>query len=345
MYNLTKRFLTAVLCLVLFSSVKMHADSNWRGRVSFDPVLVGFKGGGASFGFRFGAYNKVHDNLELGFGTGIAESWNFKAKPAIPIFIGARYDNFNPSFSPIFDFETGIDLSCAKIDYSAFFINPMFGIRLNNFSIGFGYFGEVTLKSDFGSEWVSGVNLRVAYYFGFHKRDNSSFKNSMRKIWEPVSDFFKPVEVVLDLRTQFPVANNANEGNIMNEDVTFGLDFTFFYPIAKNLKLGPTIGVHATTDGALIPLAVSTRYDIKQLKITDKLYPWAQFDLGMNIGCDDYKSSFLYRPAVGLTYEVRDGKSALELGVGFHTNEVKDRSYNNDDFTRSYLDISLGYRF
>lgn len=347
--NLKKLVLVLLLCLV--STLSIFAENKnepkWRGSIIFDPVNVSLTGYGVGFDVGFSAYYRAQQDVQIGAGFLINEGWKFKSRPDFPIFVGIKYDKLNESFSPTASFETGVSLSSTEIKYSSFFINPMVGIRFGNVGAGIGYWGGIPVGLE-GGKWASYINLRLSYNFWMGKNTGASqTANKISRAFEPVWNFFKPINVILDLGTDIPVKPNSEQEFTSSDLTGFGLDVSFLYPLGKGFELGPTIGAHINSKFSYIPIAVRTRYNFNQIGLNSPLYPWIQFDLGGYAGIDAAEGNFYWRPAIGLSYDVRGGKSALELSLGF--NMIRYSSYvtiyNMEYYWNGIFGINLGYRF
>lgn len=344
--NLAKAgLLTAFLASVTFTS---RAEDKWRGIVNFDVANIDVKGNTPSFSIGLGAYQKVHPNVMVGFGAEIVESWKFKTNPAFPIFVGLHAEKFDENFSPMIDFTTGYSFDTGTFDNSSFFINPMVGVRFGHYGLGVGYLG--TIANAEHSKWGSAINIRLAYYFGYHKtkmseaiRDNTNFG--------------------MELTADIPL----NSGESVKGSSGGGLNLFLLYSVSDNFELGPTVGFHYLSTkiwnnwmipggdwdgdhGSLwVPIALRGKYSARQFNIADKFYPWARLDLGgYAVAGDELKSGFYYDPAVGLSLDVRGGKSTIDLGLSFTGLKTVDEERGTDkksSFTTHMLSVSLGYTF
>ena len=357
--SLIRRF--GVLILLVSFIIPMSAQSSgWKGKATFDPIQVPFQGGNPSFAFGIGAYKPVHENVELGFGIQLSESWKFKTGPSFPIFIAMRLDKMQSSFSPTFDFNTGVSINTSAIKTPTYFMNPIIGLRVNKFGVGIGYMGNIALGVD-QAKWVSGLNLSFAYYFNYNKTEGkkelSQFEQRVKSKLSPVGKFLKKIDIGLALGVDaalnsIPGIKESGYGwdGVSTSDLTgFGLDLSLLYPVSHKVEMGPMLGIHVNSEAAYMPVAWRTRYNAKQWSF-GRFYPWAQLDLGAAASVDknkSMKSQFLWKPAIGVSLDVRGGKSSLDLGLGYSLLRYTSRfsSYIAEKNNISSLSITLGYQF
>lgn len=336
------------------------AEDAWKGIANFDPAIINTaKGVNTNFEFGLTAFRQINPYVGLGFGAAIQENWKFKSGWQFPIFVTAHAEKFGEKFTPTFDFRAGYAFSTQKFDYSSFFINPMVGVRYENVGIGLGYLGS---KAQFeGSKWSSAINIRLAYYFGYH---STSFSRSLTR-----TNF--GVEATLD------VAGGSDKYDYKAK-TGFGINFFFLYPVWENLEMGPMVGLHhmgfserlsfssaarpglpewSDDHGSLwIPIALRTRYNARQATFAGRLYPWIRLDLGgyTSIG-DEIPSGFYWSPAVGLSLDLKEGNHSLDLGIGYTSvkayngGEYVYNGYNNENIAGNHgvgvFQVSLGYKF
>lgn len=345
----------------LAAPANIFAQDKWQGQANFDPAVIPTaKGALTNFQLGLSAYRQVYPYVALGFGAALQENWKFKSGWAFPVFASIRAEQFDASFTPTFDFRVGYSFSTQKFDYSAFFINPTVGIRYEQLGIGVGYVGA---KPNYeGSKWESSINIRLAYYFGYHP---TSFSRSLTK-----TNF--GLEATLDL-----FGGNGDKYAI-KPGTGYGLNFFFLYPVTDNLEIGPMVGFHNqnfkyldiwnTIDrdnlqwegdhsSVWIPIALRTRYNVRQATFAGKIYPWARLDLGGYAASgDELKGGFYWSPAVGLSLDLKDGNHSLDLGIGYTAIKAYKGAVIADDVdfakemetpthTISGCQITLGYKF
>lgn len=351
MFWFKKRFfiLSAMAFLFLTSLDVMAQESQWSMRGYIDPIHSIVKGGSNSFGIGVNANYNLHPYVSAGLGLGITEDWKFKANPMIPLFIDVNVDDRSKDFSPTFEFQTGVAFSTTKIDYSVYFINPMVGIRFKQFGLGFGYYGCITMGVD-NAKWMNGINLRLAYYFN----TNHSKQSSDRLI-----AYLKRTRVTMDFTLGIPNKNDWTYHEMywgddyihFEESFTIGINAAWLFPLSNHFYIGPTLGFRANPSDdsySYMDIAARARYEFSQFKLFDKLYGWLQFDLGgiVNTCANGYKASGVFvQPMIGASYELRDGASALELGLGYNAVKVTTDDFEFEHKSKNYFDISLGYRF
>lgn len=326
-----KKFLLSLLCLSV-SMTCMAQDSKWNGTASFDPIVTDF-GNSNNLGFSFGAYHPIHENVSLGIGLGLIEEWKFKNAPAMPVFLGVHSELWKKDITPVFDLQMGYTLNFSNTKYGNIFLNPMIGMRFNNVGIGVGYYGQKVLQGNF--KWGSGMNVRLCYYFNMHSTERSrNFKHDL--------DFS------LELSGALPFGKDVTSG------FGIGLNIALLYSVNKYVSIGLTTGFngidveHKIDDYdktnysfSYVPIAVRGRYKFKQ--ISSKIYPWLQLDLGGVLpAADDYLTSkFYYAPGLGASYEVRGGRSSIDLGISVIPMKVEEDMGSKVNILR----FSLGYTF
>lgn len=352
-----------VAAVSLAVPAKAVADDAWQGKVNFDPAVIPTaKGATTQFQIGLEAYKQVHPYVALGFGAALQENWKFKSGWAFPVFVTAHAEQFGAEFTPTFDFRVGYAFSTQKFDYSSVFINPVVGIRYQRVGVGIGYLGG---KANFsGSKWESNINIRLAYYFGYHA---TNFSRSLTK-----TNF--GLEFALDV-------TGGGDKYLIKPSTGYGINLFFLYPVTENLEMGPMVGVHNqnfkyydtwnTVDtenpewegdhsSLWIPIALRTRYNVRQATFAGKIYPWARLDLGgYAVSGDEMKGGFYWSPAVGLSLDLKDGNHSLDLGVGYtslkaykggitpsHAADI-DLSKELENETRSFgaFQVTLGYKF
>lgn len=330
----------------------VDAEDKWQGTATFEGLNIDVNGGTPSFGFELGAWRRVHDNVQLGFGVGMTERWDFKGNPSFPLYVGLHAEDFEKSFTPMFDFRLGYSFNTNGMDYSTFFINPMLGVRFNRFGLAVGYLGGKANMEN--SSWSSAINLRFTYYFGYHStKTSNAIKNELSKL-------NVGAEWTADISTGPDKYGTKGTSG-------FGLNVSLLYPVTDKFEVGPMVGFHyvsmaqkvywaGVTGGEWdnnygdlwLPLALRAKYSLRQISVAGRFYPWVQMDLGGSISTGvDLKSGFYWSPAVGLSYDVRGGRSSIDLGVGYHNLKMSKDIYmdNPGTFSSGVLRISLGYTF
>lgn len=335
-----KTAVIGIVCTMSCLPVITKAEDKWQGIATFDPAVINTAGGTPSFSFGLGAYQKVHPNAMLGFGSEIAESWKFKGNPSFPVFIGLHAERFEDSFSPTFDFRTGYSFSTQDFDYSSFFINPMVGVRFNRYGFSVGYLGGIAPQVE-GAKWSSAINIRFSYYFGYHPTR--------------MSKELKKTNFVAEVTADMPLGTSKYYATL---DFGIGLNIGLLCPFSETFEIGPVIGFHSynvtinqsdkINGGDISALfALRGKYRFRQISIANKFYPWAQVDFGGLVGGDYIKSGVYFSPAVGISYDVRGGKSSIDLGLGYNPMSVaKEYDYEKKNtYTANIIRLSLGYTF
>lgn len=324
----------------------IKADDNWKGAAIFDAATIpAVKSPQVSFGIGLKGTYTLNDYLGAGFGIGLTESWKFNSSPSVPIYLTAHAEDFSKDFTPTFDFDMGV--SCSE--NSSFFINPVIGVRYEQFGIGVGYLGAQAFKKGFG--WGSNFNVRLAYYFGYHK--TSQFK--------AFGCFLSQIQVGVELFSAFSLSS-PKEGVRCAPRLAYGLNLAFLYPIAKNIEFGPVVGFAVqqykeNTDDywnndpseVYVPLSIRTKYRIREFSF-GPIHPFAQIDLGTKITISDsnpMKSSFLWSPSIGVSLDLREGRSSVDLGVCYQDVKIATNAHNSDSKSKTYgqIGVSIGYTF
>lgn len=376
-------YLTGCLLATIFSSFALPATAQestdkWLGSVEFNPIFPTYKGATPQFNLNLTAMRKVNDYVGWGFGIGVNESFKFNAAPTIPVFVRAHAEDYSKPWSPYFDLDLGYGINLDDLESNGLIINPTVGVRYGSVSIGIGYHGTKILKDGYGMG--NAVNVRLAYYFGYHKSD-SQLARALRRL-----------EFGIDLGVRMPMTDGTKESekeelsNNGNADYTSSahgryttgadLNLSLLYPVNDNLSVGimagfGIIGQKSTVKSSLefsnndvrsmIPLAFRGKYRFRQISVAKKFYPFVSFDLGMAINpdTDGGCSSFYWSPAAGLALDVAGGRHSIELGVSYVPQTVEkmqyiysssDHRYEEDwrevkTHTAGNLRIALGYTF
>lgn len=329
--------LLAVCSVTAFSQ---EQDNKWSARINFDPISTGFTKNSNSFAVGLTFYRNIANNVDFGMGFKLQENWKFNGAPAIPVFVSAHYDKQSRTTSPILDFETGIGLLPSDFGHSSYFLNPMVGVRINNLGISVGYQGSVAFGYDQAS-WGSGMNIRLSYYLSNQRGQNE---------YSRFIEYLRTTSLLVSLGYEIASADKKYFEENMS---TAAINLAWLFPVCENFEMGPSLGVNLAVgdiDFIYLPIALRSRYNFKQATFAKKFYPWLQLDLGgafRNGG--DYKvGSFLARPAVGISMDVRGGKSALDLSVGYSSVGAKTTHEYAGDGKKHYVGnvgIALGYRF
>lgn len=254
-----------ILLACALSALTAPAQDKWQGSVEFEPTFWTYKGATPSLGLNFTATRSVNEIMSLGFGLGIAESAKFQGNPTMPVFIRAHVEQSSAErkLSPFVNLDLGYSMNFDNFDYGAVIINPTVGVRYGHVSLGVGYMGSIGTWS--GAKMSSGINLRLAYHFGYHKPDPNS----------PLRRFCRKLEFSFDLGTDIPfISPVKNETEWARHEAPYGyysyynildpLDpaefratsrqfympgpsasVSLLYPVWKNLYLGVNLGFNS----------------------------------------------------------------------------------------------------
>lgn len=352
-----KRTVIVVLVGIMALAGTARDGDKWLGSGEFNLVCPTYKGYTPEFSFQLTASRQINDYMGLGIGLGIQECFNFKTAPTIPIFARFHAEEYGRKWSPFLDFDLGYGLNTENFDAGHLILNPTVGIRYGSVAIGVGYRGTKIFKGN--SDFFSSVNVRLAYYFGYHRSDSEFVR------------FLKRLEFGIDLGVRIPMGCRINEehseevGNAMREasikqhyPIGGDLNLSLMYPVTENLSTGIMIGLgvaHQTTthkqstiylgenngdydymekdsnDATMIPIALSGKYRFREVMIADRFYPFARLDIGFAINDtywdDETKTSFYWSPTVGMAMDVVAGKHSVELGLGYVPQCVERTSY------------------
>lgn len=345
-----RKFTLIIIGILLALPHAVKADDQWKGTAFFDVVQIPcVKKPQVSFELGLKSTYTIDDYVGLGFGLGLRETWKFKGAPGIPLFITTHIEDSKNKFTPTFDFDMGVQVATKSCkNNSSFFINPIIGVRYDQLGIGIGYNGSQSFAKK--AAWTSSINIRLSYYFGYHRTSQAT----------AIKNFLSRFQFGIEALTAFTFSNSELEERAIDPSSAVGLNFSFLYPLTDNLEFGPVIGLmmqsckeamgstnnlNWTTEHlTFVPVALRAKYRMRQLPI-GPLYPFAQLDLGAKIAVDDIliKSNFLWAPTLGVSYDLRDGQSSIDLGIGYQDTKFQ----HNSDKSKTYgqLRISLGYTF
>lgn len=284
-----------------------------------------------------------NEQFYMGIGTGVVANDKFNAF-AIPAYLRAEVDFPLKSVTPYISFQGGYDFNIDGGGNGR--IIPMFGVKVpitknNFFNLGFGYMRTISKVGGF-----NGLGFNAG--FSFNSPGHSLVK------------FFKSLDYTIELETFTPVkttfkSNNDEYSTIYSKFIGLRFWGTKELPI-KNLHagIGVGLGIYDSKDrdkykynneiteySEICPylnLMGRAQYDIKQFIIKDRIYPFAQIDLGMAAYFD---VKFVINPAIGLSYIVNEN-STLNISFGYAPLSI----YNYDESTnKGSMRIALGYSF
>ena len=330
-----KRFaLTFIVFSLCFVS---HAQNGNKGKTIFafntGYDFVVSSGGGGYFTFQpeFGKY--FSDRFYLALGSGLDTDEKFKTF-AIPVFLRTEIDfSVNSSITPYVSLLGGYDFNVSGgVSYGR--INPSIGVKVPlsktvDFNLGFGY---TRILFDNGGSDLLGVKA------GFNF--DSSGKG--------MAHFFKS----LDYSVELGACTSVSAGEEKYKNIV-GVRFNALAPLpVDNLYAGLSVGVgyteneHTFDNGdeihevykestIFLDMMARIKYKAKQISISDKIYPFAQVDVGANAL---YDFAFGVNPAVGISVETSP-ENSIDFSVGYL------RMCPNDDKYKGALRIAVGYTF
>lgn len=337
-----KFILCFTLAIAAITATAQSSNDLWKGSLNFDPIVTNFQYS-PSFNFQFTGSRQIHDKVTLGIGTGLGYNWNFKGNPKLPLFLNVNINDYAKNESPFLDIRSGYSFDFSNSDFSCFYFNPTLGYRFGKFGIGIGYQGSIAQYEH--AKWSSEMNIRLSYYFGYHST------NASRTLTK--GDFS------VELSAELPIAAKTKSHQI---NPGLGIRFAYLLPVIENFNAGLMAGISihegkmldnwGDNDWAIktqndpLVLAVRGKYRFQQIVIANKIYPWAQLDLGYRLAGGDINNGFYCSPAIGLSHDVREGKSSIDLGLGYSNLSIYDWNYTgNESKNAGIFRISLGYTF
>ena len=163
-----------------------------------------------------------------------------------------------------------------------------------------------------------------------------------------MAHFFKS----LDYSVELGACTSVSAGDEKYKN-TVGVRFNALAPLpVDNLYAGLSVGVgyteneHTFDNGdeihevykestIFLDMMARIKYKAKQISISDKIYPFAQVDVGANAL---YDFAFGVNPAVGISVETSP-ENSIDFSVGYL------RMCPNDDKYKGALRIAVGYTF
>lgn len=349
-------------CCVANAQLSEPVNTNgWMGSVEFDPATFSVDKGakGCSFSMRITATHQIMDYLSGGFGVSLDQNWNFQTAPSLNIFGRLHAEDFRRKFSPFVELDMGYDQSFQDVDVRSFMFNPTVGVRYGHFGFGVGYLGHAA-NGGVGSA----INIRLAYYFGYHKTAGS----------EKFAKFMRDMKWGVGLKALIPFGNGkviSNEAQVTSS-IGGGLELSGLYPFSNKFSAGLMLGFDVLNVNVKEPAdrhspvdfweysenyfsiiaALRGRYDITQAEFSKlNLHPYVSLDLGLssNLIADEWHESFYYSPTVGLAMPVKNNTQSVDLGIGIapaYMDKNGGRYIGEKGFHGvPGLKISLGYTF
>lgn len=286
----------------------------------------------------------INEQFYIGAGTGIITDTKFKTA-GIPLFARAEVDFPTENLTPYISFQAGYDFNVSGGNGTGNGrINPVVGVKVpvsknNTVNLGFGY--TRTFASGGGNDYL-GFNTGISFNAG----------------GRGLARFFKKFEYSMELETMLPVSYTKERAS---DDVTeykyknfIGFRFNAIMPTKlPNLYAGYSIGMGTFTEkwqwngkyasssdnlqdfyGNIMARA---RYKVKQVNITDRIYPFAQVDMGI---AAYYDIKFAVNPTVGISI-MTGKKQSVDISAGYCTVS----SDSEDSPSKGTLRIAAGYTF
>ena len=323
-----------MLCLSVSAQEGKKGTNEFNFSVGYDFGLKKGQGGLVTFQPEYG--RNFTDLFYLGVGTGLVADDKFDAF-SIPVFLRAEVDFTTGKLRPFFSLQGGYDINvdggngCVRL-------NPMVGVKVPltntvDFNVGFGY--TRTIANGRGMDYLgfkAGVNF------------NSQGRGFVR--------FLKKVDYNVELETYTPVSFKYDDGNKEKFTGFFGINLAATAPLPlENLYAGVSVGFGRYTDKyeyegmdeeksseVYLNAGVRVRYKVKQLMFADKIYPFAQLDMGLG---GVYEFSFVANPAIGLSF-MTGRKESVDVTLGYTTMALGDEF---DTMRKGSLRIAVGYTF
>lgn len=333
MKHLFTTFAAVMLCLGVSAQDGKKGTNEFSFNVGYDFGLKKGQGGMVTFQPEYG--RNFTDQFYLGAGTGLAADDKFDAF-AIPVFLRAEVDFTTTKIRPYLSLQGGYDISVSGGD-GCVRLNPVVGVKAPlsktvDFNIGFGYTRTI-------------VNGRGGDFLGFKAGVN--FNSQGRGF----GDFLKKLDYNVELETYTPAS--VKDGDY-KQTLTgcFGLNLAAIAPMPlENLYAGVSVGFGRYTDKyksqtyedktseVYLNAGVRSRYKVKQLMLADKIYPFAQLDMGLG---GFYEPSFTVNPAIGVSFMTGD-KESVDVTLGYTTMSLEDEM--GDTKKKGSLRIAVGYTF
>lgn len=292
---------------------------------------------GSEGAFTFQPEYGIHfnENFYLGFGTGFTTN-KFK-NFAIPLFLRTEVDFPTKTVIPYISLQGGYDFAVTSATVNSTRINPAVGVKVPIsskvlFNLGFGYTRSIVKGGGYNS-----LGFKAGVCF-------NSADNGFAKAMQSIASFFKSLDYNVELETMTPV-------KIKDDDTTkkytgiFGMRLSAIAPLpVENLYTGLGVGVgrckekyewngedaSSINEDTEIYLSIMARaqYKVKQLAITNNIYPFAQVDIGMGGFFE-----FVVNPAVGVSI-MTNQKNSIDISAGY-------TSFSD----KGSLRIAVGYTF
>lgn len=308
-----KKFFIAIVCLFVYNIAEaqdFQKTTEFNVNVGYDILL---KGNGGAFVVQPEFGKHFSKQFYLGVGTGMVTDNKFKTF-AIPAFLRAEIDFPIKQVTPYISLQGGYDFgvddrqSCVRI-------NPSIGVKVPitktiAFNLGFGY--TRTIVDGGGANWLG---LRAGLNFNSSGDGLKKFMNSL--------DYNIELETMTSVKQQDEEYPEELKG-------VLGIRFSALAPLPiKNLYTGVSIGIgcckntsewsrgedgwiaSGETTEIYSSIMSRTLYKAKQLAITEKIYPFAQVDIGLG-GYFEFAVS----PAVGISIVTKETHS-INISAGY----------------------------
>lgn len=283
----------------------------------------------------FGKY--FNKQFYLGAGTGLLATDEF-SRFQIPLFVRAEVGFPQKGFTPYISLQGGYDINVSgSCDQGR--INPSFGVKFpiaknTDLNLGFGY--THTFHDGTGENFL-GFKAGFTFYTG--KNGGHGF-----------SKFMKSLEYTAEIETYTSMSSTYESARYKHTDNNiYGVRFSALAPLpVENLYAGMSLGFghytceeeysrqgNLSEDNAYINVMARVKYKAKQLSITDRIYPFAQVDAGLDALYDAIGS---IQPAVGIAIETK-GDNSIDISAGYATRSISPTE------NKGSLRIAVGYTF
>lgn len=334
------RFKSALVALTLLTSLNVSAQSPKSNSFSINT--------GYDFKLEQGGFDVISIQPEygryfnkqfyLGAGTGLLATDEF-SRFQIPLFIRAEVGFPQKKFTPYISLQGGYDINVSgSCDQGR--INPSFGVKVpiaknTDLKVGFGY--THTFHDGTGENFL-GFNAGFTFYTG--KNGGHGF-----------AKFMKSLEYTAEIES-YTSMSSTNTISYSGKDTyknIYGVRFSALAPLpVENLYAGMSVGFghytceteyirqdNLSEDNGYLNVMARVKYKAKQLAISDRVYPFAQVDAGLDCFYDAIGS---VQPAVGVAIEMK-GDNSIDISAGYATRSISPMENEGS------LRIAVGYTF
>lgn len=274
----------------------------------------------------------------LGAGSGLLATDEF-SRFQIPLFVRAEVGFPQNGFTPYLSLQGGYDINVSGSSDQGR-ISPSFGVKFpiarnTDLNLGFGY--THTFCDGTGENFL-GFKAGFTFYTG--KNGGHGFAKFMKSL-----EYNAEIESFTNMSS---TRTSTYEGKETYKNV-YGVRFSALAPLpVENLYAGMSIGFghytceteysrqgNLSDDDAYLNVMARVKYKAKQLAISDRVYPFAQVDAGLDTFYDAIGS---VQPAVGISIETTKDNS-IDISAGYATRSISPSE------NKGSLRIAVGYTF